>query len=120
MKLQDVMKDFLDQTPGLDLVAYGDLSSGLILNSASKVACPRERLDLLGEKAAICFGLAPKGAGVVGNSWALHFSERETQVFARQPETSDEVICAVCQPGTALQPLLIAAIDLAGRMAGPE
>lgn len=114
------MKDFLDQTPGLDLVAYGDLSSGLILNAASKVACPREKLDLLGEKAASCFALAPKGAGGIGPSWAMHFSERETQVFARQPETSHEVICAVCHPGTRLQPLVIAAIDLASRMAGPE
>ena len=57
MQIQAGMKRLLDETPGMKLVAFGDLSSGLILHSASKEPCQREVLDLLCEKAIDCFSL---------------------------------------------------------------
>lgn len=124
--LQDQMKRFLDATPGISLLAYGDLSSGLILNSASRVACPREVLDLIGEKVTSSFSrLYPeslaRAAEASGSSASIiHFTERSAQIFARLPGDADEVICAVCDSGVDLQPLLGAVQDLAGSLAGPE
>lgn len=126
MTLQDRMKRLLDDTPGLNLVAFGDLSSGLVLNSVSKTACPREVLDLLCEKAVDCFAMlgpdalsSPDDPGIFGRA-VIHFDERGTQVFARQPANPDDVICAMCEPGTALEPMLQATLDLASKVGGPQ
>ena len=120
------MKRLLDETSDLNLVAFGDLSSGLILNWSAKAACPREVLDLLGEKAAACFALFrplsfPPGTdkAVFGAS-VIHFNEQRTRIFARQATTTDEVICAVAEPGAPLEPLLQSAIALANQMERPE
>ena len=126
MTLQDQMKRFLDVTPGIDILAYGDLSSGLILNSASRSACPREVLDLIGEKATACFSqlypdsLARANEASGSDATILHFTERDMQIFVRTPGNVEEVICAVCSPGAELKPLLGAVQDLVGRLAVPE
>ena len=120
------MARFLDATPGLDLVAYGDLSSGLILNSASRTTCRREVLDVIGEKASACFtrlypdSLARAAEASHAAASVIHFTERGAQIFARPPGNAEEVICAVCTPGADLQPLLAAVVELAGKLAGPE
>ncbi len=121
MKVQDEMKRFLADTPGIDLVAFGDLSSGLILNSASNTACPREVLDLLGEKAAACFALLhaqglPQAAAHATS--VIHFSQTGSRVFARPSATADDVLCAVAEPGARLEPLLHATTGLARKVAG--
>ncbi len=119
------MRRFLDQTPSVSLVAFGDVRSGLILDAASKANSPREVLDQIGEKAASCFARLrldspPNGdeAAASGTS-IIHFTERESQVFARHAGT-DEVICTVCEPGVRLEPMIQASLLLAQRLAGPQ
>ena len=122
MKLPDQMRHFLDQTPDVSTVAFGDLSSGLVLNWCSKAAPPREVVDLLGEKAAACFALLhqsaqlPEASSAFGAS-VIHFTERGSQIFARQAATPDDVICVVCEPGARLEPLLASTIALADKIA---
>lgn len=120
------MKRLLDETPGMKLVAFGDLSSGLILHSAAKEPCQREVLDLLCEKAIDCFSLlhdkAQRSGGdrnAFGHS-VIHFSERGSQVFARQPGNTEDVICAICDPGADLEHMLRATLDLACKIDGPK
>ena len=120
MKIQDQLKQTLDTTPDLNLVAFGDLSSGLILNWSARTPCPREVLDLLGEKAAACFALLPSGTVTSGSgATVIHFTERESRIFARHPAGPDDVICAVSAPGAPLEPLLRATSQLATVIAGP-
>jgi hypothetical protein len=123
MKVQDQLKQTLDATPDLSLVAFGDLSSGLILNWSAKTPCPREVLDLLGEKAAACFAVLHGAAlppGAAPGAALVHFTEQESHIFARHPANADDVICAVAEPGARLEPLLRSATDLAARLAVPE
>lgn len=120
------MKQLLDATPGIGLLAYGDLSSGLILNSASRTPCPREVLDLLGEKAATSFSrlfpehLARTAEASGSSATIIHFTEQNAQIFARSPGNPEDLVCAVCDPGAELQPLLLAVQDLADSLSGPE
>lgn len=119
MTLQDQMKQMLDTAPGVALVALGDLSSSLILNWTGKTHVPREVLDLLGEEATKAFALLGKAPGLTADTAALvHFTERESRIFVRCAEGSDDVICAVCEPGADLSPLLVATTDFAHKIAG--
>ena len=125
MTIQTGMKRLLDEVPGVNLVAFGDLSSGLILNTAAKTACPREVLDRLCEKAIDCFAmlgpdaLPAPGEDVIFGKAMIYFDDRGLQVFARQPESPDDVICAVCDPGSGIDAILQSVLDLASAVAGP-
>jgi len=130
MTLQDQMNRLLDDAPDISLLAFGDLSSGLILNWAARAPCPREGLDLLGEQAARCFALMGRDRldGAVAGPSMIHFTEHETRIFVRvgtgpddagpHDAGSDDVICAVCDAGAELEPLFLAAADLADKIAG--
>ena len=130
MTLQDQMNRLLDAAPDISLLAFGDLSSGLILNWAARAPCPREGLDLLGEQAARCFALMGPDRldGTVAGPAMIHFTEHETRIFVRAgtgpdeagPQDSgfDDVVCAVCDAGAELEPLFHAACDLAKKIAG--
>ena len=125
MTVQDQMKRLLDETPDIGLLAFGDLSSGLILNWAARTHCPREVLDLLGDQATKCFALlgSDKLDGAVAGTSIIHFTEHETRIFVRAatgPEDagSEDVVCAVCEAGAELEPLFHAASDLADKIAG--
>ncbi|MEO6301162.1 MAG: hypothetical protein ABIV25_16015 [Paracoccaceae bacterium] len=126
MKVQDQVKRLLDETPDLRLVAFGDLSSGLILNWSAKSACPREVLDLLGEKAAACFALLnsdalpPEADPTKFGTSVIQFSEQGSSIFVRQSASSDDVICAVCEAGAGLGTLMHSATLLADMIAGAE
>lgn len=112
MTLQDRLRDLIDTTADLSLVALGDLSSGLILDWAARDACPREVLDILGERAAAGFarleGTAPPEAAdpAVWGRELIRFSEAGSEVFARDPRNGDDVLCASLAPGAALEPAL--------------
>ena len=126
MKIQYQMKQLLAETPGLNLIAFGDLSSGLILNWTAKAPCPREVLDLLGDEAVAGFAMLqpispPPGtySTLFGGS-VIHFTERESRIFARPAANSDDVICMVGEPGAQLEALLRSAVALADHFAAPE
>jgi hypothetical protein len=125
MKIQDHLRQFLDDCPGTDLVAFGDLSSGLILSSTSNALVPREMLDLLGEKAADCMAFLDRhGLGAAGSpdpvgNTILHFTEDRSDAFARGSVASNDVICVVCDGRTGLEPTLRMAWALSNRIAGP-
>lgn len=124
MAIQDHLKQFLTEAPDIDLVAFGDLSSGLILNWASTSPCPREILDLLGEQATKCLALLDKPAlqphldSTLAGASMIRFTEQESQIFTRLSATSDDVLCAVCGPGVTLAPLLHLSQELSQWVAG--
>jgi hypothetical protein len=122
MTLQDQMQQVLDRTPDLDLVAFGDLTSGLILNWTARTRHPREVLDRLGERAATCLALlGPQGPAVSAAPFAatmIHFTETATQIFTRLEPDAEDVVCAVCSPGAALAPLVHTVTELAFRIDG--
>lgn len=124
MTIQDHLKQFLDETPDITLVAFGDLSSGLILNWASTAPCPRELLDLLAEHAGKSLALLGKPAlaphldNSTSGSAMIRFTEQESQIFTRLAAGSDDVLCAVCEPGAELAPLLHVSSELAQWVAG--
>lgn len=124
MTIQHQLDRLRDEAPGCDLVAFGDLSSGLILNWAARSACQREVLDLLMQNATASLALlAPVGlpGGVdladMGTS-VIHFTERGAEVFVRLSAASDEVICVACPLDADLERLLGSTIALADQIEG--
>ena len=119
MTIQDQMKGLLDQTPDIALLAFGDLSSGLILNWSARTHCQREVLDLLADQAAKCFAVLGRDAQNRTKTVTsmIHFTEHGTQIFARATSAADDAICAVCEPGAELEPLFHAACALADEIA---
>jgi hypothetical protein len=73
------------EVAGCELVAYGDLGSGLILRSSSHQPCPRERLDALCDAAAVqlrgarCQQLA--GQSGAPPRLAVTMTRDETRIF---------------------------------------
>lgn len=120
------MRQLLDGTPDINMVAFADISSGLILNWCSKASTPREVVDLAGERAVDCFALFGSAALLPGVTVAtfgasvIHFTERGSHIFARHPAAAADVICAVCEGGARLEPLLRSAIALAEKIAAPK
>ena len=123
MKVQGRLDQTLKATQDMSLVAFGDLTTGMILNWAARNPCPREVLDLLGEKAAESFALIAAAGTPAGADPAwfgvdiVHFTETAIEVFARAPESDEDVICAVGTPGAQIEPLVHAAGDLADAIA---
>lgn len=124
MRVQDRMKRLVEETPDVRLVAFCDVSSGLILDWAARSACPREVLDQMGEKAAACLAMLARhrpqaGHGLFGSA-AIQFNESGARIFARTDAQSEDVICVECDPGAPLEARLQAARGLAGKVAVPE
>ena len=123
MKIQDHLDRTLTTTEDLGLVAFGDLTTGMILNWAARTPRPREVMDLLGEKAVESFALVagagrPDQADPAGfGTTIVHFTETATDVFARAPDSDEDVICAVGTPGAPIGPLMRAAAGLATTLA---
>ena len=118
MKIQDHLDQTLEATQDLSLVAFGDLTTGMILNWSSRNHLPREVLDLLGEKAAESFALVvaagmPEGADP---DWfaadLVHVTETATHVFSRGADSDEDVVCAEATAGAPIEPLLRATEDL--------
>lgn len=124
MKPQERMRALVQNAPDVGVVAYCDLSSGLVLDWAARTSCPREVLDQMGEKAAACLAMLTRhqpqaGHGLFGSA-AIQFNETGARIYARTDPRSEDVICVECGPGAPLESRLRAARDLAGKLADPE
>lgn len=123
MTLQDRFQEALATATDVSLLALGDLSSGLILDWAAREPCPREVLDLLGERAAAAFARLdamdpPEAADpAVWGREMIRFSEAGSEVCARDPRNGDDVLCATLAPGAALEPALARITRLARELA---
>lgn len=119
MTLQDRFHEALATATDVSLLALGDLSSGLILDWAAREPCPREVLDLLGERAAAAFARLdamdpPPGADpATWGAGLVRFTEAGSEVLARDPRHPEDVICLGLTPGGALEPALALARRLA-------
>ena len=103
MTIQNHLDQLRQNAPGCTLTAFGDLSSRLILRSSSAAPCPREVLDGLSQKAAICFSVMEDGhapelidADCYGHS-AIMFTPGQSFVFGRSDASADDVTCAVIE-----------------------
>ena len=123
MKVQDHLDQTLEATADFTLVAFGDLTTGMILNWSSRTQCPREVMDLLGETAAASFSLLDRAGVPPGADPAqfgaelLHVTETGTEVFARSPAGTEDVVCAVGKQGAPIAPLLDVAAGLSRKIA---
>lgn len=123
MSLAAALKHTLEKTPGIERMAFGDLSSGLVLMSEGRTACPREVLDLVSERSSSGFALligTPLPEAVSAEAFGtcvIHFTERSAEVHARAPAAPNDVVSAVCSPGTPLLPAVRAGLGLACRLA---
>ncbi len=122
MGVQDQLDLALRQTADCDLIAFGDLSSGLILKWSAAQPCAREVLDRLGETALATLAMIGPGTaldpGDSASEVVLGFGETRLAVFARDGREPDDVICLAARPGASVEPLLAAAQGLARRLAG--
>ncbi len=104
---------------GLRLAAFGDRSSGLVLQWRARGACPREELDLLGARAADALGLADAclGEGAAA-PWVLRFTDQHCEVFAACPPDPENFVALRAEPGRRVASVLAAAQELADAIGG--
>ncbi|MGQ0611124.1 MAG: hypothetical protein ACT4N9_08480 [Paracoccaceae bacterium] len=126
MRISEAFQAALAATPGVDLLSYDDLSSGLALTACGRGSCGREELDRLAARAVEGFALVagtplPPGvdAGAFG-SCLIGFGPGGAEVYARSPAAPGEAVSARCVPGTPLLPSVRAVLGLAFRLAEGE
>lgn len=126
MRIKDALQATLAATPGIDLLSYDDLSSGLALTACARGPCGREVLDRLAERAVGGFALLagtplPPGveAGAFG-SCLIRFGPGGAEIHARNPAAPDEAVSAACDPAAPLLPSVRAALALAFRLSEGE
>lgn len=123
MRIKEALEATLAATPGIELLSYDDLSSGLALTSCARGPCGREALDRLAAGAVDGFALVagtplPPGAdGSAFGSCLIRFGPGGAEVHARSPAAPDEAVSALCVPGTPLLPAVRATLGLAFRLA---
>lgn len=112
--------------PGCALIAFGDISTGLILCTSSDRKPPQERLDRLcrtaqellngaaGTSAEIALGRAP-GSGI---DEAIAFNGDMVEVFLRSPAVATDALCCVCAAEMDVESLIERARDSLGEIGG--
>ncbi len=84
---------------GCQTVAFGDLSTQMILITDTQTNLPREALDRLCAQAALVLGRTGKTAlGTVPGLRALLADTTSLRLFLRATDEPDDVLCCVCAP----------------------
>jgi len=126
MTIQTHLDRLCKDNAGCSLTAFADMSSGLALRWSSQESCPREVLDDLCARATACFDLLDSEVQTTASdlsemgSAVIHFTARKSRVFVRQSETSEDVICAVCESAHQIDPILRATKEAAVTIADEQ
>ncbi len=114
MAIAEHLNALQDGFADCQIAAYVDLSARMVLSSASKLAVPQEKLDMLCDKAAAV--LADRdAAGVISNDTAQPLQRAiillgdTVHVFHRSPADPDEALCCVCAAGVDISAFLSSA-----------
>ncbi|WP_300013976.1 hypothetical protein [uncultured Roseobacter sp.] len=109
MAVQDRLDRLRTRFPGCSVVAFADLSTGMIFAASTREKMAHERLDALCETArgSLCGPLAQSVAGDVLQTrdeplHAVSFSGASLTCFVRCRKSPAEALCFVCEVGTSI------------------
>ena len=113
MSIRDQLDQFRSQLPACNVVAYADLSTGMILCSSTRAKVPQEQLDLLCQTATdlLTGDMALQVAAAVTNGpdqimqTALVFDGPNVEMFLRLSSHPTEALCCDCSTDIDLQDL---------------
>ncbi|MCV6592576.1 MAG: hypothetical protein OIF48_06470 [Silicimonas sp.] len=121
MALTDALEALRSELPGCALVAYADLTSGLVLGTAAAGHPGQEELDQLAGAAqqalagAVAEGAAPVWAEAGGPAAvALLATETEVRLFLRADGAAEALICVLAADGDLPGAMTQARAGLAG------
>lgn len=109
MAVQDRLDRLRARFPGCSVVAFADLSTGMIFAASTREKMAQERLDALCDtaRAFLCGALAQSVARDVLQSsdetmHAVAFDAGSLTCVIRSQASPAEVLCCVCDPGTPI------------------
>lgn len=95
----DELDELQGKFAGCQTVAFGDLSTSMILVTDSQTDQPRESLEKLCAEAALALGTSKKLAlGDTPNTTAFVATRDYLHIFLRAPNEPSDVLCCVCRP----------------------
>ena len=113
MDIQALLDSVRHDFPECRAIAFGDLSTGLVLCVSAARKTPQERLDRLcrtagelldGATAGHAAALAPDGAGAVTQAVAL--SGGTLEIFLRSPLVATDTLCCICSANVNIDALI--------------
>jgi hypothetical protein len=121
--MSEELAAFRDRMPGCSIVAFADLSTGMVLASDTAQKITQEKLD------ALCADAHAALIGAQRVSLARAFEPHSPQTpdvavtatraaklcFVRAPAASEEALCIVLSPQVAVMPVIEAAKSLLQR-----
>ncbi len=117
MGVQDELDDLRAGFPGCSLVAFADLGAQIVLVSSSAETARRDTLDSLCRGAVSLFEAASAGHEPDMDT-ALRYQGGTVEVYVRDPDRSEDALCAQCSPDTDLTGFLAAARTAITALAG--
>ena len=109
--------------PGCTLVAFADLSSGMVLCTSAAAKRPQEELDALSTQATeMLSGAAAQSATALLEeeraTLAVALTPRDMHVVCRAEGSGDEVLICLCAHGTDLSQVVDSARSALAGIAG--
>jgi hypothetical protein len=103
MDVSEILDKLREGLSGCDLVAYADLSSGMVLCTSSAVKRPQEDIDALSVVAtAVLKSPLTEGAAPLlsegDTDLAIAASAADLRVYLRATPPSEEILMCVCAP----------------------
>lgn len=119
MTVGDRLDRFRARFPGCFVVAFADLSTGMVLADSSGAKTVQEQLDALCHSAtdSLNGNIAQQlpGAGLATNSMPQHavaLSGGEMACFLRSPTVENEALCILCDPQMPLSAVISEGAEL--------
>lgn len=119
MAVRDGLDHLRTRFPGCSVVAFADLSTGMVFVASTRDKIAQERLDALCISAGdhLCGAVASSLAGGVfaaqdGPMQALSFDNCSVMGFVRSPIAPQEALCFICDPATPMAGLMGQGADL--------
>ncbi len=99
------------EAPGIDLAAFADMSSGMVLCVSAANRRAQEEMDALnGIAITLLDGQVADGAngmlGQVAPDTALTTTAMDARIFLRSPKGGSEALICVCAPDADLEKIL--------------
>lgn len=99
MTFADHINALRSDLPGCRLVAFGDVSTRLVLRASHGPEVRREHLDRLCDEAAACFSMADAAETRPDDAReALVLTHRDLRVYVRSSENRADFLCIQCDP----------------------
>lgn len=108
-----------EEHDGCQTIAFGDLSTQMILVTDTKSTLPRETLNSLCAQGALALGRTDKQAvGTMPSRMALLADTTALRIFLRAEDEPNDVLCCICAPDVDVEKFVANAKECLHRIIG--